>query len=320
MLANLFKQLVTSRRPPDSGDILQKARQLNLAACHEEALSLLTPLQLREPGNAPCLYEMARAHAALGDRQRALALCRQSREADLKYAAPRWLEAELTLGGENYMRLLGRIHEQLRPRTYVEIGIFQGEALALAAATTKAIGIDPEPRLAAPLAANQKVFALASDVFFKSHDLRAEFDSLPVDLAFIDGMHHFEFALRDFAHLERHCTRNSVILIHDCYPLDRHTARRDGAPPFWAGDVWRLIVLLKKYRPDLSVSTLAAPPTGLALVKNLDPESGYLIDHHDRLREEFLALDYAYLDDDKAGKLNLVGGDWQTVRDLLPAR
>jgi hypothetical protein len=32
--------------------------------------------------------------------------------------------------------------------------------------------------------------------------------------------------LRDFANLERHCTRNSIILIHDCYPLDRESARR----------------------------------------------------------------------------------------------
>ena len=31
------------------------------------------------------------------------------------------------------------------------------------------------------------------------------------DLAFIDGMHHFEFALRDFANLERHCAPGSTM-------------------------------------------------------------------------------------------------------------
>jgi hypothetical protein len=34
-------------------------------------------------------------------------------------------------------------------------------------------------------------------------------------------MHHFEFALRDFANTERHCTPQSTILIHDTYPLNR---------------------------------------------------------------------------------------------------
>lgn len=260
---------------------------------------------------------MAFAYFALGDKQRALAYCEQSRQADPQYATPRWLQAEIILGGENYMTLLQRIHTHLRPRTYVEIGIFQGEAFALALAPTRAIGIDPEPRLINPPAANQMVFAQTSDAFFGGHDLRAELDGLPVELAFIDGMHHFEFALRDFANIEAHCTRDSVILIHDCYPLDRQTAGRDGAPPFWSGDIWRLIVLLKKYRSDLAIHIIAAPPTGLALVRNLDPGSRLLSGNHDRLREEFLALDYSYLDNDKAGKLNLVAGDWQTVRALF---
>jgi hypothetical protein len=199
----------------------------------------------------------------------------------------------------------------------VEIGVFQGESLRLAKPPTQAIGVDPAPQLAFPPAANHRVFAETSDAFFAGHDLRAEFGDLPVDLGFIDGMHHFEFALRDFANLERSCTRESTLLIHDCYPLDRETARRDGSPPFWSGDIWRLIVLLRKHRPDLAVHTIGTPPTGLALVRNLDPDSRFLTENHDRLCQEFLALDYAYLDDDKARKLNLVANDWAKIRPLL---
>jgi hypothetical protein len=132
-------------------------------------------------------------------------------------------------------------------------------------------------------------------------------------------MHHFEYALRDFANVERHCTRESTILIHDCYPLDRESARRDGTPPFWSGDVWRLILLLKKYRPDLALHTIGTPPTGLALVRNLDPDSRLLSENHDRLTNEFMALDYAHLDDDKPGQLNLVPNDWEGIRALLRA-
>src|SRR5882724_1704336 len=96
------------------------------------------------------------------------------------------------LGGEKYLVVLARIFEQLKPRTYVEVGVFLGRSLRLATPPTLAIGIDPEPRLPAPPAANHRVFAETSDEFFARHDLRAEFGGLPVDLAFVDGMHHFE--------------------------------------------------------------------------------------------------------------------------------
>jgi hypothetical protein len=164
------------------------------------------------------------------------------------------------------------------------------------------------------------MFAQTSDAFFAGHDLSAELDGLPVDLAFIDGMHHFEHALRDFANLERYCARSSTILIHDCYPLDRETAERDRRPFFWSGDIWRLIVLLKKYRPDLTIHTIGTPPTGLGMVRSLDPGSRYLLDHYHQLCEEFLALDYSYLEGDEAAKLNLFPNDWEKVGALLHAR
>ncbi len=161
------------------------------------------------------------------------------------------------------------------------------------------------------------MFAETSDAFFAGRDPRAELGGLPIDLAFIDGMHQFEFALRDFANLERFCTRDSTILIDDCYPLNRETAERDRRRTFWSGDIWRLILLLKKYRPDLAIHIVATAPTGLAVVRRLDPDSRFLREHHDRLCREFLAVDYAFLEDDMAGKLNLFPNDWGKVRALL---
>lgn len=221
------------------------------------------------------------------------------------------------IGGEHYHAVMARIFELLRPRTYVEIGIFTGRSLQLARPPTLAIGIDPEPKLPVAPAANHRIFAETSDEFFARHDLRAEFGGLPVDLAFIDGMHHFECALRDFANLERACTRDSTILIHDCYPRDRETAERTAHQTFWSGDIWRLVVLLKKYRPDLAIDVIGAPPTGLGVVRNLNPDSRYLQEHHDRLREEYLAVDYAYLDSGKAEKLNLFPNAPERIRALL---
>ena len=103
--------------------------------------------------------------------------------------------------------------------------------------------------------------------FFAHHDVGALFGGARIELAFIDGMHRFEFALRDFAAVERLADRQATILVHDCYPLDRRTAERVRSTVFWSGDCWRLILALKKHRPDLAINTIATAPTGLAVVR-----------------------------------------------------
>jgi len=225
--------------------------------------------------------------------------------------------AAIDLPGEDYLAVLRRIHAHLAPRTYVEIGVSTGDSIRLAAERTKTIGVDPEPKLAAPLGPNQRVFRQTSDAFFVEHDLRALLDGLPVDLGFIDGMHQFEFALRDFVNLERFCSRESTILVHDCYPLDAPTAARKRATVFWSGDIWRLLLALKKYRPDLAIHTVGAQPTGLAVIRNLDPGSRVLTTSLERIGEEFLAIEFEAIADAKAENLNLFPNDWERVKTLL---
>jgi hypothetical protein len=132
-------------------------------------------------------------------------------------------------------------------------------------------------------------------------------------------MHHFEYALRDFMHLEKHCTSQSTILIHDCYPLDRASASRERTTDFWSGDIWRMIVLLKKVRPDLAISVVGTRPTGLGIIRNLDPASHVIDDNLDALCAEFLALDYSAIADCKPEELNLVPNDWEKIKALLDA-
>jgi len=257
------------------------------------------------------------AASAAGERDRAARYCERALHLDPGLEAADSLLFEMFLHGEDYFQVLQRIHGHLRPRTYIEIGVEAGKSLRLVLPGTVALGIDPEPAVAFPLPPNVRVFAETSDDFFARHDVRAELGGLPVDLALIDGMHHFEFALRDFMHLERLSTAQSTILVHDCFPHDRRTAQRERLWGFWSGDIWRLIVLLKKYRPDLSIHTIATPPTGLAVVRNLDPSSRFIADNLGRLCAEFMALDYSYLDKDRAAKLNLFPNDWEQIRPLL---
>lgn len=260
---------------------------------------------------------MASCHFALQDTVSAGKYCEIALQHDPDYLNAHLLLSSIALPGSGYMHNISAIHRALRPATYLEIGVFQGKSIILANTETSSIGIDPQPDIRVPLGNNIRIIAKTSDAFFEQHDVRAEFGGRPIDLAFIDGMHHFDFALRDFAHIERHCTRNSIILVHDCYPLNRATATRERSTIFWSGDVWRLIPALKKYRPDLQICTIATQPTGLALIRNLDPQSRVLTNNIDAIVAEFMAADYAVLDTNKREMLNWFPNDWGTIEGLL---
>ncbi|MEJ1978107.1 MAG: hypothetical protein WDN49_20315 [Acetobacteraceae bacterium] len=125
---------------------------------------------------------------------------------------------------------------------------------------------------------------MGSDDFF--HDFSPlQILAKPINFAFLDGMHHCEFLLRDFMNTEAHCKSNSVIVLHDCLPLEAGITARDPAKRgvlhpshegWWAGDVWRTALLLKRMRKDLHMYVLDAPPTGLVVITNLDPSNKVL--------------------------------------------
>ena len=211
------------------------------------------------------------------------------------------------------------IHAHLQPSTYVEIGVAEGYSFTQTLPSTHAVGIDPHPKIESHRP-GAEIFLLESDDFFATHDLRAVFDGQPVDIAFIDGMHHFECALRDFMNVERYCDDSSTIIVHDCNPIDRESSGRTGVPGYWSGDVWKLILCLKQYRPDLAISVVDCPPTGVGIVTGLDPTSTVLQDHYDEIYEAFIDLDYSVLAEEKEKKLNLVPNDWGLVQALLPPR
>lgn len=225
--------------------------------------------------------------------------------------------AGLTLRGPWYLDVMSMIHVHVQPRTYIEIGVESGQSIALALPETRAIGVDPEPKISVPLGPQTRIFAERSDDYFSGHDVRAELGGLPLDLAFIDGMHQFEFALRDFMNIERLSSPDSTVLVHDCFPLSRLTAERERRTMFWSGDIWRLIVLLKKHRPDLAVNVIATAPTGLGVIRRLDPGSRVLHERYQEIVRESLAIDYAALEPDKQGMLGLFPNDWERIKTIL---
>jgi hypothetical protein len=198
----------------------------------------------------------------------------------------------------SYLRVLAGLHGELRPDVYVEIGVNAGGSLKLAAAARLAVGVDPEPvRLGAEFdAAPFRIARKTSDAFFEEESgwLAGEGG---VDLAFLDGLHVFEFVLRDFIGVERVSRPKAVTAIHDVLPRTLAEASRHRITRSWTGDVWRLLAVLERFRPDLAVTVLDAFPTGLALVSELDPDNLTLAERYDEVVAYGLglnALDFLY--------------------------
>ncbi len=219
-----------------------------------------------------------------------------------------------------YLDLLARVHRELRPRTYLEIGMHTGDSLTLIEPETRAIGIDPVPSIRQQINSTAKLFFDTSDEFFEHVDPRVEFDGLDIDLAFIDGMHLFEFALRDFRNVERFCGPRSVVLMHDCYPKSAEHASRHRQTREWTGDTWKLVLCLKEYRPDLLVNTIRVGGSGMSVIRGFHRnETPTALDtRYDEILDKYINLDFTQIEANKDEALNAVPNTWDTVRSLLP--
>jgi hypothetical protein len=193
-------------------------------------------------------------------------------------------EQEATGGAEPYIQALGRLHQQLRPELYLEIGIRAGGSLRLA--TGRAIGVDPDLSLAGDFPASTTVFPLASDDFFRDEADRVL--DRPVDLAFIDGLHLFEYVLRDFMNVERRAARHGLVVVDDIFPNHPDQSSRDRKTRVWTGDVWRLMACLAERRPDLILLPIDTAPTGLLLIAGLDPDNRVLWEDYNPIVRRFL--------------------------------
>lgn len=189
------------------------------------------------------------------------------------------------------MSFLRAVHRHARPRTYLEIGIYEGESLRLAGPSTRVIGIDPQPRCEPPYPPNWCIHAQTSDAFFARSDLAEMVGA--VDIAFVDGLHHFEQTLRDLENVERLMSRRGVVLIHDVVPpAPSWAGRAPGPADGWAGDVWKVLPILREHRPDLRIAVVDAAPTGLAVVTGLDPSSTRLDAVHDEAVARWMDAPY----------------------------
>ncbi len=196
-------------------------------------------------------------------------------------------EAEENMQGQlEYIHVLADLHEALSPRCYLEIGVRFGRSLALARGA--AVGIDPAPEIRLELAASTRIFTSTSDDFFRENQQAVVVDK--VDFAFIDGLHLFEAALRDFMNIERLAISDAIVAVDDVLPNHPAQAERLRRTRVWTGDVWRLVPVLQRWRPDLVLALLDTSPSGLLLIGGLDPGSRVLWDQYNPIVRQALAM------------------------------
>jgi hypothetical protein len=189
----------------------------------------------------------------------------------------------------NRHQFLQGVHTTYRPRNYLEIGVNRGGSMRLS--RVPSIGIDPAFRIVREIDCKLTLARTTSDEFFARPDPLRRLKLKPIDFAFIDGMHLFEYALRDFMNVEKHAAPTSVVVFDDMLPDSADTAARDRHTGIWAGDVFKLGLVLRRLRPDLVCVPLDTEPTGLLLVLGLDPTNRVLDEHYDDLVAELVVDD-----------------------------
>ena len=184
------------------------------------------------------------------------------------------------------VKLIQLLMKQKGLTNYLEIGVFNGHVFFKIKSKFK-IAVDPEfafdflrktgKILSNPYNLFNKYYSKTSDDFFKQ-DAPGLFEQKKVQLAFIDGMHEYAFALRDVENTLDYLTNDGVIILHDCNPETENANgsfeewKKSGYIGTWNGDVWRTILHLRSLRNDINVFVLDCDH-GLGVVTRGKPEN-----------------------------------------------
>jgi Methyltransferase domain len=174
-------------------------------------------------------------------------------------------------------RRINALAKGLNANRYLEIGVEHGYTVENVRVGER-IGVDPNPRFdVTKLPKGFSFFAVESDAYFASLSPESIFD-----IAFIDGLHTFEQTKADLFNVLAHVP-SGVILIDDTVPLDEIAAIPDEQDSLarrravgsdetrWMGDVWKLVVYIDRYLPQLDFRTIVGSGNEQTLVWRRQP-------------------------------------------------
>jgi hypothetical protein len=211
------------------------------------------------------------------------------------------------------LQIVQTLMKQKKLNNYLEIGVFNAHIFFKVKSNFK-VAVDPEFRfdglrkagkmLVNPYNFYNRYFEKTSDDFF-GEDAPALLENKKIDIALIDGMHEYAYALRDVENTLRYMSESAVIIMHDCNPQTKQSSvsfsewKANHFEGIWNGDVWKAIVHLRSLRNDINVFVLDCDH-GLGIITRKNPESklGFR-------QEEIPGLRYEDLDENRKVWLNL---------------
>lgn len=175
----------------------------------------------------------------------------------------------------SHYEFLQSLHQLLQPRGYLEIGVQSGASLSLA--TCPAVGVDPAGMGRSPRS-NERLYAISSDEFFAG-----AMDVGPIDLVYIDGMHLFEYALRDLMGALRLGNEKTVYVFDDVLPYSPLIAGRVPVEGDWTGDVWKIIQILD-WETTAEMCCVDVWPTGALVAWDFGEDTlPYLVENYEKI-------------------------------------
>lgn len=163
-------------------------------------------------------------------------------------------------------QVIQTLMKEKKLNNYLEIGVFNGHIFFKVKSDFK-VAVDPEFRfdtlrkfgksLLNPANFRNKYFEKTSDAFFQD-DAPSLLDNKKFDIALIDGMHEYEYALRDVENTLKYLSPNGVIVMHDCNPKTKLSAssfadwKQREFSGTWNGDVWKVILHMQSLRNDVN--------------------------------------------------------------------
>ncbi len=157
-------------------------------------------------------------------------------------------------------------------RSYLEIGLQRGRTFEQVRVPRR-VGVEPFPMFAAekpPKCAS--IIVSTSDEFFNTLNATTTFD-----LVFLDGLHTYRQTYTDLINALAVCP-SGVVMIDDVVPTDpvsampdleesmAERARRGLEGTQWHGDVYKVMLAIHEFHPELRVRTMVGPDNAQALV------------------------------------------------------
>lgn len=211
------------------------------------------------------------------------------------------------------LNFINQLVKEKKFSSYLEIGVFLGKVFFNVSAKKK-IAVDPHFRFGLYRKfkrifknitnLNAKFYEKTSDAFFAENAPKL-YSHSKIDISLVDGMHEYDFALRDVENTLRYLQNGGVIIMHDCNPqMPQHAAsfadwKANNFQGIWNGDVWKTIVHLRSLRDDINVFVLDCDE-GLGVVTFGKPENKL-----DFNREQIRSFTYEQLAANRKEWLNL---------------